>query len=144
MEWLSDIDAQFYQEIIWWRKNTLAMDKRYLFNTTERIYWFSKGKPNVYKEQLPQEYRSDVWHINPDMRNPHPAPFPEKLAELCVLLSTQEGDLVFDPFTGSGTVASVCKNLNRKFTGTEIDAKYVAMAQDRITPLNAEWFDEVN
>ena len=142
MEWLTDIDAQFYQEIVWWRKNTMAMDKRYLFNTTERIYWFCKGKPNVYKEQLPEEYRSDVWHINPDMRNPHPAPFPEKLAELCVLLSTQEGDLIFDPFVGSGTVASVCKNLNREFCGTEIDEKYVQMARDRITPLPEIWFEE--
>ena len=59
-----------------------------------------------------------------------------------MLLSTQPGDLVFDPFTGSGTVASVCKRLGREFCGTEIDKKYVEMARDRITPLNTEWFEE--
>jgi modification methylase len=131
-QWLSKIDAQFYQEIIWWRKNTIALDQRYLFTTTERVYWFCKGKPAVYKDHLPAEYRSDVWHITPDMRNSHPAPFPAQLAENCVLLTTLPGNIVYDPFTGSGTVAMVCDRLNRRFVGTEIDSEYVELTQERL------------
>lgn len=46
--------------------------------------------------------------------------------------SSNEGDLVFDPFLGSGTTAIVCKKLNRNFIGTEIDAKYFEIAKKRI------------
>lgn len=132
MEWLSKTRAQFYQEIVWHRKNTMAMDERYLFGTTERIYWFCKGKPAVYKQTLPEAYRSDVWVIKPQRQRGHPAPFPEVLAENCIKLTTQPGDIVYDPFGGSGTTMYVAKQLNRQGITTEIDANYIAMIQDRL------------
>jgi len=132
MEWLSKVKTQFYQEIVWHRKNTMAMDERYLFGTTERIYWFCKDKPNVYKQQMPQEYRSDVWVITPQRQQGHPAPFPEQLVENCVLLTTQPGDTVYDPFAGSGTTLLVSERLNRNSIGTEIDADYCDFIRKRL------------
>jgi modification methylase len=132
MEWLSKVRAQFYQEIVWHRKNTMAMDERYLFSTTERIYWFCKDKPNVYKQQVAKEYRGDVWVITPQRQQGHPAPFPEQLAENCILLTTQPQDIVYDPFAGSGTTLVVGKRLNRTCIGTEIDAAYCQLIQDRL------------
>jgi len=132
MSWLSRTQAQFYQEIVWHRKSTMAMDERYLFNTTERIYWFCKLKPQVFKSQVAAEYRSDVWAIAPERHNDHPAPFPEQLVENCILLTTQPGDQVFDPFAGSGTTLAVAQRLQRMATGCEIDPTYTAMAQQRL------------
>lgn len=132
MEWLSKTRAQFYQEIVWHRKSTMAMDERYLFNTTERIYWFCKGKPAVYKQQLDNEYRSDVWAITPERQQGHPAPFPQQLAENCILLTTKPGDCVYDPFVGSGTTLAAAEQLGRISIGTEIDAAYIALAQARL------------
>ena len=132
MEWLSKTQAQFYQEIVWHRKNTMAMDERYLFNTTERIYWFCKNKPNVYKQQVADEYRSDVWVITPQRQQGHPAPFPEQLVENCILLTTQPGEQVYDPFAGSGTTLAVSERLNRTSIGTEIDPAYCQLTQDRL------------
>ena len=132
MEWLSKTQAQFYQEIVWHRKNTMAMDERYLFNTTERIYWFCKNKPNVYKQQVADEYRSDVWVITPQRQQGHPAPFPEQLVENCILLTTQPGEQVYDPFAGSGTTLAVSERLNRTSIGTEIDPTYCQLTQDRL------------
>jgi DNA modification methylase len=57
---------------------------------------------------------------------------PEKLIERIVRASSNEGDLVFDPFTGSGTTAVVCKKLNRKFIGAEINKKYHEQAHKRL------------
>ena len=136
-EWLIKTQAQFYQEIVWHRKSTMAMDPRYLFNTTERIYWLCKQKPNVYKQQVTEQYRTDVWVIPPERQQGHPAPFPEQLAENCILLTTQAGDSVYDPFAGSGTTLVVAQRLGRHSTGTEIDPVYCDLAQNRLAqPVN--------
>jgi modification methylase len=137
-EWLIKTQAQFYQEIVWHRKSTMAMDPRYLFNTTERIYWLCKQKPNVYKQQVTEQYRTDVWVIPPERQQGHPAPFPEQLAENCILLTTQTGDSVYDPFAGSGTTLVVAQRLGRHSTGTEIDPVYCDLAQNRLAqPVNS-------
>ena len=57
---------------------------------------------------------------------------PEKLIERLVKASSNPGELVFDPFSGSGTVPVVCKRLVRKFIGCEINPEYVAIAQARL------------
>jgi site-specific DNA-methyltransferase (adenine-specific) len=133
MEWLSETKAQFYQEIVWHRKSTTAIDENYLFSTTEKIYWFCKGKPRVYKSQMAEMYRTDVWVIPPGRQQGHPAPFPEQLVENCLLLTTEKGDLVYDPFTGSGTSLLVAERLGRDSIGTEIDPAYVKLSQDRLS-----------
>ena len=142
IEWLAKTQAQFYQEIVWHRRSTMAMDERYLFNTTERIYWFCKAKPKVLKQKLPKEYRSDVWAIPPGRQQGHPAPFPELLVELCVKLTTEKGDSVFDPFAGSGTTLAVCERLGRTSQGCEIDPHYCNLIHQRLTePQNNNFED---
>ena len=56
---------------------------------------------------------------------------PEKLIERLVLASSNENDLVLDPFSGVGTTMSVCKKLNRRFIGFEMNKKYVEMSYNR-------------
>jgi modification methylase len=141
MEWLSKTQAQFYQEIVWHRKSTMAMDERYLFNTTERIYWFCKAKPQVYKQQVDLDYRSDVWVISPERQNDHPAPFPEQLVDNCILLTTLPGDCVYDPFAGSGTTLAVSERLARVSIGTEIDPAYIALATKRLNQPSLRLFE---
>ena len=62
----------------------------------------------------------------------HPCPVPVKLMERIILMTTKEGDLVVDPFAGSGTTAIACMNTNRRFIGFELSAMYSDMANDRI------------
>lgn len=62
----------------------------------------------------------------------HPCPMPIRLMERLILLTTEEGNVVFDPFMGSGTTGLACKKLNRGFVGTEIDKKYFDIAVERI------------
>lgn len=62
----------------------------------------------------------------------HPTQKPEKLLAKIILASTNEKDLVFDPFLGSGTTAVTAKKLNRKFCGVEVDETFAALAQKRL------------
>lgn len=62
----------------------------------------------------------------------HPATFPIKLAEDQILSWTNEGDLVYDPFIGSGTTAIAARVNNRNFLGSEVSKEYVDVANERI------------
>lgn len=62
----------------------------------------------------------------------HPAIFPEKLVEDQIRTWTDEGDIVYDPFMGSGTTAKIAHLLNREWFGSEISAEYVKLANRRI------------
>lgn len=77
---------------------------------------------------------SDVWSINTVRHNHpektgHPAQFPEQLAMRAVQIYTKPGDLVIDPFSGSGTTHVVCKRSGRRFSGA--DLFYAGMANER-------------
>ena len=65
----------------------------------------------------------------------HPATMPEELARGHIQTWTNEGDLVLDPFMGSGTTAQVSLEENRKFIGFEIDDTYYQMCKDRVAPM---------
>jgi site-specific DNA-methyltransferase (adenine-specific) len=62
----------------------------------------------------------------------HPAIFPEKLALDHIVSWTNEGDLVYDPFTGSGTTAKMAKRSNRSYIGSEISEDYCKIAEKRL------------
>ena len=74
----------------------------------------------------------------------HPAPFPEQLAKEHIISWSNENDIVFDPFMGSGTTGKMAKILNRDFIGIEIDKEYFEIAKQRIEgtqynhPLNTD------
>lgn len=63
----------------------------------------------------------------------HPTQKPVRVMEWCLALFTQPGDLVLDPFMGSGTTGVACVRTGRRFIGIEIDPTYYAIAQRRIT-----------
>jgi DNA modification methylase len=63
---------------------------------------------------------------------------PEKLIERIVKASSNEGDIVLDPFMGVGTTAVVCKKLNRNFIGFELNPNYIELANKRLKKLEAQ------
>ena len=80
----------------------------------------------------------DVWgfshiHYCQDNRQDHPTQKPEGLIERMVLASSNEGDLVVDPFSGSGTTIRVCQQLNRNCIGIELNEDYVEMTKKRLS-----------
>lgn len=77
--------------------------------------------------------RETVWKISPAKasKENHKAPFPVELAERCVTLFSFDGDLVYDPFCGSGTTIIACEKLDRRCRAIEIEPKYCAVALER-------------
>ena len=77
--------------------------------------------------------KRSVWTINTQAyKEAHFATFPEKLVEPCILAGSRPGDMVLDPFMGSGTVACVATRLGRQYVGCELNPDYAAMAERRI------------
>lgn len=75
-----------------------------------------------------------VWSIpTQPYSEAHFATFPEALARRCILAGSRPGDVVLDPFTGSGTTAAVALSLGRSFVGAELNPDYAALASERCT-----------
>lgn len=110
-----------------------------LNGTTYKNY--SKGEQKREKMANPvksQKIKGNIWEYTVGKKaedqeaKGHPAPFPYALARDHIISWSNENDLVFDPFLGSGTTGVACKNLNRNFIGFEIDKGYFDIAQKRI------------
>jgi site-specific DNA-methyltransferase (adenine-specific) len=97
------------------------------------------GNPNLHTARWDQAFhplgrnKRTVWQI-PLSKFPeaHFAVFPEKLVETCVMASTRPGDVVLDPFVGSGTVAVVARQLGRHFVGIDCSSEYCTIAKTRL------------
>ena len=75
---------------------------------------------------------SHTHYCNKNRKN-HPTQKPEALFERIILVSSNENDLILDPFAGSGTSLRVCQQINRKCIGIEINPDYVEMIQKRLS-----------
>lgn len=117
-----------------------------LRDTTERVVIASKGRfdrvprPGAHATIPGDEFMEatlDVWEIPAESatRVGHPAPFPVALVERCIHLFTYAGDVVLDPFIGSGTTAVAARNTGRHFIGYDTDADYVRAARARVESL---------
>jgi site-specific DNA-methyltransferase (adenine-specific) len=73
----------------------------------------------------------------------HPAPFPEELPYRCIQLYTFEGEVVLDPFMGSGQTAIAALKTGRYYVGYEIEEKYVKLAETRIQKFKATNFQNL-
>jgi len=120
----------------------------------EYMFIFSKGKPKTVnlicdkpnkwagfkdfsgklKNPVPEfSPRNNIWRFVTSFNGvKHPAPFPEQLVIDHVLSWSIEGDVVYDPFMGSGTTAKAALMTARRFVGSEISADYVKIAENRL------------
>jgi DNA modification methylase len=92
-----------------------------------------EGRSDVGKEEFLRATLS-VWKIPPESakRVGHPAPFPLALAERVIRLYSYRGDVVLDPFCGSGTTLVAAKKLGRHYVGFEVIKEYVLLARKRL------------
>ena len=129
-------DFPLKQVIIWNRKNTPKIDVSYFYPTTEYIFWIKKTPESIPKfDRKKTQFQKNVWEINPETDNDHPAPFPMILASNCIVATTDENDIVYDPYMGSGTTAMACIEYNRNYIGSELNKDYIDMGLKRFEPL---------
>ena len=95
--------------------------------------WGQNAEGN-FRDTFPSNIWNDIsipfWSMPENTE--HPTQKPEKLLAKIILASTNESDMVFDPFLGSGTTAVVAKKLGRKYVGVEVDEYYCCLAEKRL------------
>ena len=128
-------------DIIWHKPNcmpesvkdrpTRSHEYLFLFSKSEKYFYDPAGDRGPNGRNL-----RTVWDIPTEpFHGPHFAVFPTALVERCLRLTTQTGDLVLDPFIGSGTVGVAALALGRRFAGIDLSPEYVQMCKTRISAL---------
>lgn len=132
-------DGWILRSKITWVKKTAMPEsvKNRPTNATEDIFLFSKSPtyfydPDGVREETGANLRN-YWILGPDANgNGHPATFPRELARRCILLGSRSGDVVLDPFGGSGTTGIVARQLGRQSILIEINSDYSTICEERI------------
>jgi site-specific DNA-methyltransferase (adenine-specific)/modification methylase len=144
--------------LTWYKTNAMPnITKRTFTHSTEFVCWFVKGKnwifnyndvkefnPHKTKEGNSKQMRDFFDFIEipivqgkerikgADGRAVHPTQKPEKLLELIIKASSNENDIVLDPFFGTGTTGKIAEQLNRKWIGIEKNEQYILVAKERL------------
>ncbi|MCP4359785.1 MAG: site-specific DNA-methyltransferase [Chloroflexi bacterium] len=130
------------EKFLWYVKN----ESNYTFNLDAvrdpNVKYPNQKKNGKIKVNPLGKNPTDVWQFpkvtsgknrSSKERTPHPAQFPKAVIERIIKASSNEGDIILDPFIGSGTTASVAIELNRKVIGFEIHQSYCDIIESRIT-----------
>jgi len=152
---LKQLDFKINNIITWYKVNAMPnMTRRVFTHSTEFVIWAVKGSGwtfnyEIIKEINPERQKDgrtkqmrDFWALplvqgkerlcGKDGRALHPTQKPEEMLKRIILASSNKGDIVLDPFLGSGTTAVVAKKLGRKWIGIEKSKAYVKIAEKRV------------
>ena len=134
-------------DIIWNKPNcqpesvkdrpTRSHEYVFLFSKSERYFydWEAVKEPATDPKQGKKNRRT-VWNINTEpYPGSHFAVYPRELARLCVQAGSRPGDVVLDPFFGSGTTGVVCSALDRACIGIELKEEYAQLARERLAKI---------
>lgn len=157
---IQDLGFWILNDVIWVKTNPMPNFRGVRFtNAHETLIWAStgKGKRYTFNHQAMKglnegkQMRSDWWLLplttgservrDEEGKKGHSTQKPEALLYRVMLSSTNPGDVVLDPFFGSGTTGAVAKRLHRNWIGIERESKYIRLAQDRIDAVHQELFD---
>jgi modification methylase len=126
-------DYNIKQIIVWDRGNTPKLSNTYFLPTTEWVFWIKKTWNSVpYFDKSKCKHKKNIWRINREQDQSHPAPFPEELVENILRSSCPENGVVLDCYNGSGTTGVVANKLNLNYIGIDISESYIEMTKNRI------------
>ena len=158
---LQDLGFWILNDVVWRKTNPMPNFRgRRFTNAHETLLWCARSREARYtfnyesmktlNEEL--QMRSD-WLMplcggserlkGEDGRKAHPTQKPEALLHRVLMASTRPGDLVLDPFFGTGTTGAVARRLSRRFIGIERDPGYAAIARERIRAVSPADLDDV-
>ena len=158
---MQDLGYWILNDVVWIKTNPMPNFRGVRFtNAHETLIWASTGDGKRYTFNHramkglndDKQMRSDWWLLplatgrerlrNEDGQKAHSTQKPESLLYRVILSASNPGDLVLDPFFGSGTTGAVATRLHRGWIGIELEEKYVKLAQRRIDSTQPELFDE--
>jgi modification methylase len=157
---MQDLGYWILNDVIWVKTNPMPNFRGVRFtNAHETLIWASKGQGSRYTFNHiamkglndEKQMRSDWWLVSlatgaqrlrdENGQKAHSTQKPEDLLYRVVLASSSPGDVVLDPFFGSGTTGVAAKRLHRNWIGIEREESYIGLAQKRIDAVQPELFD---
>ncbi len=146
---LQELNFKILNNIVWEKQDPPPnLTKKYFTHASEHLLWAAKTKKakhtfnyqelrDISDEKLIKSVWKDLWTLpsvtkSEKIFGKHPTQKPEKIVKRVILASSNIGDLIFDPFCGSGTTGVVCKKLGRKFVGIDNEIKYLNIAKQRL------------
>ena len=142
---MQQLEFKILNDIIWFKPNASPnLSCRYFTHSTETVIWAAKNqksKHNFNYELMKQlgngKQMRNLWEISPPqlrekIHGKHPTQKPLKLLERILLASTNEGDVVLDPFSGSGSTGVAALKLGRKYIGIELSEEYLDLTIARL------------
>jgi DNA modification methylase len=137
MNVFTNIGFNFCKLLIWDKRNKIT--NQYYMNQVEYILFMYKGR----NKQINNCGTSNLISVN-NVKNKthnHPTEKPVELMEILIKNSTNEGDLVLDPFVGVGATPVACQNLKRNFIGCELDKVYYDTTMERLNESIGDFFE---
>lgn len=152
---LQELGFKILNNVVWEKKDPPPnLTKKYFVHASEHLVWASKNKyaKHLYNYEALREISNgqsmksvwrDIWTFpaaDPSEKTfgKHPTQKPEEIIRRAIIASSVHGDIVFDPFCGSGTTGVVCKKLGRKFIGIDNNAEYLDTAKKRISAMERD------
>lgn len=156
---MMDLGFWILNDVQWYKTNPMPNFRGVRFtNATETLIWAKKSEKQkkytfnhqVMKQLNDGKQMTSVWQIplctgnerikNEQGKKAHSTQKPEELLKRIILSSSSEGNVVLDPFLGSGTTCAVAKKLNRKSIGIEQEKEYIKISKKRLEGINKENF----
>ena len=126
------------QDIIWNKPNPMPESVRDRCTKSHEYLFLLSKNQNYYFDvdviKEPTRRKRSVWNVQTKpYKDAHFAVYPPELIEPCILASSQQNDIILDPFMGSGTTAMVAKSLGRYYIGCELHEDYGKLIENRIS-----------
>jgi len=137
LEWILKTNSVYRQRITWDRGGMQAFNNVRFYRNEEDIYILGKQAKGFTWNKEYAKYMS-IWRITPERGSAHPAPFPEEIPNRLISAFSNEGDLVYDPFMGSGTTAKMAIVNKRNWIGSEISEEYCQIIAKRVESIKEE------
>lgn len=142
---MQELGYKILNDIVWFKRNAPPnLSCRYFTHSTEIVLWAAKNEKSKHyfnyalmKDMNRGKQMRNVWEISAPSAEEkrygkHPTQKPVELLSRIILASTQEGDLVLDPFTGSSTTGVAAVLLKRKFVGIDMEEEYLQLSKKKL------------
>jgi len=148
---MQQLGFKILNDIAWEKPNPPPnLSCRYFTHSTETILWAAKSEKSKHhfnyqamRQANGGKQMKTVWKMaspsnGEKSHGKHPTQKPVLLIERCILASTNQGDVVLDPFLGGGTTAVACARTGRRCVGIELDEKHLKLSVDRVKAESAK------
>jgi site-specific DNA-methyltransferase (adenine-specific) len=141
---LKKLGLWIINDLIWYKPNAAPLIQKNRFAPSTELIWVAgKSKKYYFDYETAKHINGgkqmrNLWIIPAERHlTPHPTEKPEGLLARIIQIGSQPGDVVLDPFMGSGTTGAVAKRYHRHFMGIEVDETYFEIAKNRIEAAQA-------